>query len=134
MRKRCCGIGGQEHPDGIEHIGALMARALKGVIAMSEELEKKLAGIKNCPEPCDDGTEGDAITSQAAIRGAILKRYDMKLPAVITTSLTMPDIDARYGNRIADRLTEDIGDGGRIIDCGRVSLRNPDGFFAAGGK
>jgi hypothetical protein len=82
----------------------------------------------------DLGGEGDMAQCQAAIRGVILKRYDMKLPTVITTSLTMLDIDARYGNRIADRLTEDIGDGGRIIDCGSLSLRNPAGFFTVGGK
>jgi DNA replication protein DnaC len=82
----------------------------------------------------DLGGESDAAQCQAAVRGTILKRYDMKLPTVITTSLTMLDIDARYGNRIADRLTEDIGDGGGIIDCGSVSLRNPSVFVTAGGK
>jgi hypothetical protein len=80
----------------------------------------------------DLGGEGDTAAGQAAILGTILKRYDMKLPTVITTSLTMLDIDVRYGRRIADRLTEDIGDGGRIIDCGSVSLRNPVAFSVAG--
>jgi hypothetical protein len=55
----------------------------------------------------------------------------MKLPTVITTALTMLDIDIRYGGRIADRLTEDIGSGGRIIDCG-VSMRNTTALPAHG--
>jgi DNA replication protein DnaC len=82
----------------------------------------------------DLGGECESAQCQSVIRGTILKRYDMKLPTVITTSLTMMDIDARYGSRIADRLTEDIGDGGGIIDCGSVSLRNPAGFLVTGGK
>jgi hypothetical protein len=80
----------------------------------------------------DLGGEGDAAVCQSAILGTILKRYDMKLPTVITTSLTMPDIDARYGSRIADRLTEDIGDGGRIIDCWSFSLRNTAELLSEG--
>jgi hypothetical protein len=51
----------------------------------------------------------------------------MKLPAIITTSLTMPDIASRYGSEITDRLTEDMRDGGKIIDCGSVLIRNMPG-------
>jgi hypothetical protein len=79
----------------------------------------------------DLGGESDTPAGQAAVRGVILKRYDMKQPTVITTALTMLDIDVRYGNRIADRLTEDIGNGGKIIDCGGVSMRNPAAFITA---
>jgi hypothetical protein len=53
----------------------------------------------------------------------------MKLPTVITTALTMLDIDIRYGSRIANRLTEDIGSGGRIIDCRGVPIRGPTVFL-----
>jgi hypothetical protein len=52
----------------------------------------------------------------------------MKLPTVITASLTMPDITYRYGGGITDRLTEDMSDGGRIIDCGSVLIRNMPGW------
>jgi hypothetical protein len=65
----------------------------------------------------DLGSESDTPEGQAAIRGVLLKRYDMKLPTVMTTMLTMVDIDICYGSRIANRLTEDVGDGGNIIGC-----------------
>ncbi|MDR0651809.1 MAG: hypothetical protein LBG12_00740, partial [Synergistaceae bacterium] len=73
------------------------------------------------------GGENDASQSLASLRGVILRRYDMKLPAIITTSLTMPDIASRYGSEITDRLTEDMRDGGKIIDCGSVLIRNMPG-------
>ena len=72
----------------------------------------------------DLGGESDTAVNQAAIRGVVLKRYDMKLPTVITTPLTMPEIDIRYGSRTANRLTEDIGKGGMIVGCGNSSMRN----------
>ena len=71
----------------------------------------------------DLGGEVDTPVGQAILRGVILKRHDMKLPTVITTTLTMLDIDIRYGSRIADRLIEDIGKGGMIVECGDVSMR-----------
>ncbi|MCL2009138.1 MAG: hypothetical protein FWG71_01155 [Synergistaceae bacterium] len=72
----------------------------------------------------DLGGEADIPAVQTVLRGIILRRYDMKLPTVITTTLTMLDIDLRYGGRVADRLTEDVGKGGMIIECGDVSIRN----------
>jgi hypothetical protein len=54
----------------------------------------------------------------------------MKLPTVITTTLTMLDIDIRYGSRVVDRLTEDIGNGGMIVECGDISIRNSFVFSA----
>lgn len=78
----------------------------------------------------DLGGELDTPAGRNILSGVILKRHDMKLPTVITTALTMLDIDIRYGGRIADRLTEDIGNGGMIIECGDVSLRNPAAFSA----
>jgi hypothetical protein len=69
-----------------------------------------------------DDLGGESEKGQAAICGVLLKRYDMKLPTVITTSLTMLDIDIRYGNRIANRLIEDIGNGGKIIECKDISM------------
>jgi hypothetical protein len=82
----------------------------------------------------DLGGEANIPVTQNVIHGVILKRYDMKQPTVITTTLTMLDIDARYGSRIADRPTEDIGTGGKIIDCGNISMRSPAALFTAGGR
>jgi hypothetical protein len=76
----------------------------------------------------DLGGESDVSQCIASLRGVILRRYDMKLPTVITTRLTMPDIASRYGGGIADRLTEDMREGGRIIDCGSVLIRNIPGW------
>jgi hypothetical protein len=80
----------------------------------------------------DLGSESDTPESQAAIRGVLLKRYDMKLPTVVTTMLTMVDIDIRYGSRVTNRLTEDIGNGGSIIGC--RGLASPTPLFSAAGK
>lgn len=82
----------------------------------------------------DLGGEPESSLGQAALRGVLLKRHDMKLPTVITTSLTMLDIDLRYGGRVADRLTEDIGSGGMFIECGDISMRSPRMFPALGEK
>ena len=282
MQKHCYGTGEKKQQETAEHIGKPIARSLEGVIAMSREMEEKLARIKNCPEPCNDGMveinvssgqirkmacpiiasgcpygkrleheldryitgvmsgigvpkrhlenftdvfhtealveidkcpirgfliftggtgsgksfgaaravlkylkslvvdhfdrntwriaeragsigsvmwcaamdlsddretaarakreqlividdlggEADTPVIQAILRGVILKRHDMKLPTVITTTLTMLDIDIRYGGRVADRLIEDIGKGGMIIECGDVSIRNSAAFLA----
>ena len=72
----------------------------------------------------DLGGETDNSDTRTAMSGVLLRRYDMTLPTVITTTMTMLDIDLRYGGRIADRLIEDIGNGGMIIECGDVSIRN----------
>jgi DNA replication protein DnaC len=71
----------------------------------------------------DLGGEGGAFEGQSAIRGVISRRYDSKLPTVITTGLTMPDIRNRYGRYVAERLIEDIRHGGKIAECGDVSIR-----------
>jgi hypothetical protein len=76
----------------------------------------------------DLGGESGASPGIASLRGVILRRYDMKLPTVITTVLTMPDVAYRYGSGIADRLTEDMSDGGKIIDCGNALIRNAPGW------
>jgi hypothetical protein len=80
----------------------------------------------------DLGGEPDTSAGRNALSGIILKRHDMKLPTVITTTLTMLDIDIRYGSRVADRLIEDIEDGGVIVECGDISIRNSAVFPAAG--
>jgi hypothetical protein len=82
--------------------------------------------VKNVPLAVIDdlGGESDFSPCIASLRGVILRRYDMKLPTVITTRLTMPDIASRYGGGIVNRLTEDIGDGGGIIDCGSVRIQD----------
>jgi DNA replication protein DnaC len=79
----------------------------------------------------DIGGEDDIPARRSALSGVILKRHDNKLPTVITTPLTMLEIDIRYGGRVADRLTEDVGNGGMIIECGDSSMRNPALFLAA---
>lgn len=79
----------------------------------------------------DLGGEMDSSLAQAVLSGVILKRHDMKLPTVITTALTMIDLDMRYGSRVADRLTEDLGSGGMIIECGDISMRGPMVFPAS---
>ena len=71
----------------------------------------------------DLGDEPDTSLGQSSLCGVILKRHDMKLPTVITTTLTMMDIDVRYGCRVADKLTEDIGKGGMIVEFGDASIR-----------
>ena len=72
----------------------------------------------------DLGGESDTPAVQAVLRNVILRRHDMKLPTVITTTLTMLGIDIRYGGRVADRLAEDIGKGSMIVECGDVSIRD----------
>jgi hypothetical protein len=62
-------------------------------------------------------------SGQSAVCGVISKRYDLKLPTIITTELTMPDIRDRYGPHIVERLVEDAVCGGKVIDCGDVSIR-----------
>lgn len=71
----------------------------------------------------DLGKEEDTKIGQGAIRDVISRRYDSKLPTVITTEMTIPDISARYGRYIAERLAEDTIHGGRFEDCGTVSMR-----------
>lgn len=71
----------------------------------------------------DLGKEEDTKSGQAAVRDVISRRYDSKLPTVITTEMTIPDIAARYGRYIAERLAEDTIHGGRFEDCGTVSMR-----------
>ena len=80
------------------------------------------------------GGENDASQNLASLRGVIVRRYDMKLPAIITTSLTMPDIASRYGSEITDRLTEDMRDGGKIIDCGSALIRDIAGWGGGTGN
>jgi len=72
----------------------------------------------------DLGKEDDTRMSVAAIRDAISKRYDTKLPTVITSELTILDIRERYGQYIAERLSEDYCS--KIIDCAGESFRLKD--------
>lgn len=71
----------------------------------------------------DFGKEEDTKTGQAAVRDVISRRYDLKLPTIVTTEMAIPDISNRYGRYIAERLAEDAANGGRFDDCGTVSLR-----------
>jgi hypothetical protein len=76
------------------------------------------------PAVIDDfGGGNDFHAEQTGVTGVLSSRYDSKLPTVITTTLSMLDIAARYGSRVFDTLTEDIGSGGMIVDCGGASMR-----------
>jgi DNA replication protein DnaC len=76
----------------------------------------------------DLGKESETPAAIAAIRDVISKRYDLKLPTIITTELTILDIRVKYGQYIAERLTEDYCS--RCIDCRGESLRLLDGGAA----
>jgi hypothetical protein len=80
----------------------------------------------------DLGSEGSSFEGQSAMRGVISRRYDAKLPTVVTTGLTMLDIRNKYGRYIAERLVEDVRHGGKIAECGDVSIRvNVKGLVVA---
>ena len=86
--------------------------------------DKLLAGrIRSCQlAALDDlGKEDDTRTGVAAVRDVITKRYDAKLPTIITSELTLLDIQNRYGRYIAERLVEDYCS--KIVDCGGESFR-----------
>jgi DNA replication protein DnaC len=71
----------------------------------------------------DLGREENTKTARAALCSAVSKRYDAKLATAVTTELSMTDLRKRYGRYLTDRLAEDMGNGGGIIDCGCVSMR-----------
>jgi DNA replication protein DnaC len=71
----------------------------------------------------DLGREEDTKMAIAAMCSVISRRYDAKLPTVITTELPMSGIGNRYGRFFTDRLTEDAEDGGNVVDCGGISMR-----------
>jgi DNA replication protein DnaC len=71
----------------------------------------------------DLGREEETKTARSALCSVVSKRYDAKLATVVTTELSMAGLRKRYGRYLTDRLTEDIGHGGGIIDCGDVSMR-----------
>jgi len=101
-------------------------------VDISDDRETAVRAKRKYLAVIDDlGGEADTPIGQAAMRSVIMKRHDMKLPTVITTTLTMPGIDIRYGSCVIDRLTEDIGNGSMIIECGNVSKRNNTVSFPA---
>lgn len=71
----------------------------------------------------DLGKECGLQSAQAIMRNVISKRYDNELPTIITTELTLSDIDARYGRAIAERIVGEVADGGKFITCGDESIR-----------
>jgi hypothetical protein len=71
----------------------------------------------------DLGREEDTKSGNVAVCAVISKRYDAKLATVVTTELSLADIEKRYGRYLSDRLTEDVGDGGGVVDCGDDSMR-----------
>jgi hypothetical protein len=74
------------------------------------------------------GREEETKTAGLALCSVISKRYDAKLATVITTELPVGGIRKRYGRFVTDRLAEDTGDGGSVIDCGDVSMRLAGAF------
>ena len=71
----------------------------------------------------DLGKESTLPSAKAAMQEVVSLRYDNELPTVITTELTVSDIDARYGRAIVERIVGEAEDGGKFITCGEVSLR-----------
>jgi DNA replication protein DnaC len=71
----------------------------------------------------DLGREDETKTARAVLCSVISRRYDAKLATVITTELSMTDVRKRYGRYLTDRLAEDVGNGGGVIDCGDISMR-----------
>jgi DNA replication protein DnaC len=69
----------------------------------------------------DLGKEDETRVGMAVVRDVISKRYDAKLPTIITSELTLVNIQERYGRYIAERLVEDYCS--KIVDCGGESLR-----------
>lgn len=53
------------------------------------------------------------------VAGVIGRRYDDCRPCVVTTNLSLAEIEDRYGAHIAERLAEH----GCVVDCGQESLR-----------
>jgi hypothetical protein len=81
------------------------------------------AGISSLLVMDDLGREDEMKTARAILCFLVSKRYDAKLATVITTELSMADIRKRYGRYLTDRLAEDVGNGGCVVDCGDVSIR-----------
>jgi DNA replication protein DnaC len=77
----------------------------------------------------DLGREEDTKSGNAAVSAVISKRYDAKQATVVTTELSLADIEKRYGRYLSDRLTEDVEDGGGVVDCGDDSMRLDTGLF-----
>jgi hypothetical protein len=71
----------------------------------------------------DLGCESGGRTERAVLRNVISRRYDSALPAIVTTGLSMTGIAKLYGGHVAERFAEDMANGGRIVDCGNVSVR-----------
>ena len=71
----------------------------------------------------DLGKECELPSALAIMRDVVSKRYDNELPTIVTTELTIPDIEARYGRAVAERIVGEAEDGGRFISCGDTSLR-----------
>jgi hypothetical protein len=76
----------------------------------------------------DLGKEDETRTGMAIVRDVISKRYDAKQPTIITSELTLVNIQERYGRYIVERLVEDYCS--KIVDCGRESLRLKEGKSA----
>jgi hypothetical protein len=116
----------------VERAGSSGSVMWSAAMDISDERETAARAKRERLAVIDDlGGEPDTPAGRNTLSGVILRRHDMKLPTVITTTLTMLDIDIRYGSRVADRLIEDIGNGGMIVECGDVSMRNPAAFLAA---
>ncbi len=68
----------------------------------------------------DDLASEDATPRvKGIVNYLIARRYDDKLPTVITANLTREELEERYGERIMDRLIN----AGEVVDCKPCSLR-----------
>lgn len=71
----------------------------------------------------DLGKESELQSARAIVRDVISQRYDNELPTIVTTELTVADIDARYGRAIAERIIGESEDSGSFVTRGDASLR-----------
>jgi DNA replication protein DnaC len=101
---------------------SVMWRSAREIVDDRETYER--AGIVSLLVIDDLGREGDMKPARTAVCSAVSKRYDSKLATIVTTELSMTDISRRYGRYLSDRLVEDAGIGGGVVDCRDVSVRN----------
>lgn len=79
-------------------------------IRQDETYKMELAFHKGLLVLDDLGTESQ-VFGQESMPFIIFRRYERKLPTIITSNLSLESIKARYGERIEDRL----GSWGRLV-------------------
>lgn len=67
----------------------------------------------------DLGAEVKTPTAKSALNDLILARYSGKLPTIITSNLSLDDLNQQYGARMYERIIQY----GKAVDCGHENLR-----------